>query len=144
MMQYVLAVRKGAKDWGSGLALSYSSIGRGHKITYDHIFPRAKITGLLREKYSREEDQAKVTSLVNDMANIAFLSAKENPRKSDRLPREYLNRMRHNFGEEALTAQLIPLDETLWDMEKFEAFLPARRKLIASSINEVMSDIIKM
>lgn len=143
MLQYVLAVRKGAKDWGSGLALSFTSIGKGHKITYDHIFPRGKITSLLKEKYSREEDQAKITSLVNDMANMAFLSERENPRKSDRIPREYLRRIRSTFGEEALASQLIPMEESLWEMERFEDFLIARRKLIVKAINELMDNVIK-
>jgi hypothetical protein len=141
MMQYVLAVRNSAKDWGSGLAMSFTSIGKGHKVTYDHIFPRAKLTKLLQEKYP--DDKAKVTSLVNDMANIAFLSEKENPKKSERLPHNYLRQIRDRLGEEALTSQLIPMDENLWHMERFEVFLAARRKLLVESINELLEGVIR-
>lgn len=143
LMQYVAAVRRGAKDWGSGLTLSFSSVGKSHKLQYDHIFPRVKTTALLKEKYKNEGDYKTVKTLVNDMANIAFLSAKENPSKSDRQPIEYLKRVRELYGEGALSSQFIPLDENLWEMDSYEGFSAARRHLIEHAINELMKTVLK-
>src|SRR5438309_5096689 len=60
MMQYVLAVRNGAKDWESGLALSFTNIGRGHKVTHDHIFPRSKATENLKKSTERTRRELRV------------------------------------------------------------------------------------
>jgi hypothetical protein len=138
MMSYVLAMRNSAKDWGTGLAFSLTSIGKGHKVQHDHIFPRAKTSRLLRETNPALSSQD-VKSLVNDMANIAFLSERENPHKSDREPKQYLAKIRRLYGDEALTAQYIPLEEDLWEMRNYEQFLRVRRSMLVSAINDLMS-----
>ena len=106
MMMYVLAMRNGAKDWGTGLPFSTTKLGKGHRIQLDHIFPQRKLTALLEA-----EGEKNVKALVNDMANIVFLSERENPRKAQRIPKEYLARIKSELGGEALTAQYIPLNE---------------------------------
>ena len=141
MISYVMAVRNRAEDWGTGITLNLANIGQAHKIQHDHIFPKTKLTKLLKEKYSGEDGEAKVKKLVNDMANIAFLSQRENPRKSDRTPKIYLKRIKNKFGEKALTSQYIPLDENLWEMNNYEDFLIARRKLLVVGINKLMDEL---
>jgi len=139
MMTYVLAVNNEAKDWGTGLALNLTNIGEEHKIEHDHIFPRSKLTTFLKQKY---EDEETIKKLVNDMANIAFLSRRENPSKSSRQPNEYLRAIKQRIGVDALTAQSIPLEEELWNMDRYEDFLAARRKLIVAGINRIMEQLL--
>jgi hypothetical protein len=143
MMSYVVAVRNGARDWGTGIALNLTNIGQEHKIQHDHIFPKTKLAELLKQKYPGEDGEAQVKKLVNDMSNIAFLSQRENPRKSDRLPKVYLKRILEKFGEQALTAQFVPLEESLWEMDRYEDFLVARRSLLVSGMNKLMDELSK-
>ena len=141
MMSYVLAVRNEAKDWGTGIQFSMTQFGKGHKVQHDHIFPRSKLTDFLQRKYGDRMDRVSIRTLVNDFCNIAFLSERENPRKSNRLPVQYLKKIRDNLGEDALTAQYIPLDESLWEMDCYEDFLQARRSLIVVAVNNLMRKI---
>jgi len=137
MMMYVLALRNSAKDWGTGLEFSLTSLGKGHRIQIDHIFPRARMTKLLRESYPELERKV-IRTRVNDIANLAFLSQRENPRKSDRLPNQYLGKIRKERGDEALTAQYVPLDKNLWETDRYDEFLSARRRLIVDAINSLI------
>lgn len=115
LLLYVISREMGAVDWF-----------KGHKITTTdiqdhHIFPRS----LLKKKGFER-------SVINDIANIAFLTEKANKIISKKEPFEYLQ----NIDEEKLKNQFIPLDKELWRLENFDKFLEERRKLIVKHINE--------
>ena len=96
----------------------------------------------LKQKYPGKGGEQKVKSLVNDMANIAFLSARENlVGKHTMLPKQYLGKIRDELGEEVLKGHYIPLDERLWEMENYEEFLAARRRMITAAINQFMKEV---
>jgi hypothetical protein len=139
-MSYVLARRNNAKDWGSGITFSLQHLGREFKNEYDHIFPRSKLEPHLMKRYN---DKQKVKRLVNDIANIAFLTKRNNAIKGNRLPQEYFRTIINERGEEALTAQNITLDDSLWSLENYELFLQDRRKKIVQGINNLMNSLEK-
>jgi hypothetical protein len=71
------------------------------------------------------------------MANLAFLSQKANRRILARKPADYLA----EIAEQApgrLEAQFIPMDPALWELDRYEDFIAARRKLLAKAMNEVL------
>lgn len=119
---YIAALRRGAKDWWNNLTLSGVPVGRGHKIEFHHVFPQALTKG-------RYPD-----SLRNSMANLAFLSGLGNKKVGAKDPKEYLAGV---DGQE-LRNQWVPLDPSLWDVERFEEFLEARRRLMAADLNEML------
>ncbi|MGH2661972.1 MAG: hypothetical protein ACRDH8_04025, partial [Actinomycetota bacterium] len=121
-LMYIRALRSKAKDWWNNLALADTPVGRGHKIEYHHIFPKARLKG----RYTSD--------LVDSVANLAFLSALGNKRVSARDPAKYLA----NADSQELNKQWIPSDKILWDVAKFEQFLGARRTLIADALNEML------
>ena len=41
-------------------------------------------------------------------------------------------------GEDVLTAQLVPLDPTLWEMDNYEKFLEVRRSSLIDAMNTFM------
>lgn len=137
VMSYVLTRRNNAKDWGTGLIFSLRSIGKDFKNEYDHIFPSSKLLPYLSQKYPN--DKQKVKRLLNDLANIAFLSKRHNLIKGNKLPQEYFRTIIAERGSEALTAQHITLEEDLWSLERYEDFLRERRRHIATGINELMN-----
>lgn len=126
---FLVLKQRGATDWETGVGISTSVQGKQHKIQYHHIFPKSK----LKEQYDRQ--------LVNEIANMAFIGARTNQRISSKKPTEYLRAIRDGRGEKVLTAQAIPLDEKLYEIETFEAFLTERRQRLADAVNEFLRSL---
>ena len=124
-----LALRQtDAKDWHSGLGISLSLRGKSHLVQYHHVFPRAVLT---KAGYPRRE--------INEIANMAFISGKTNRRISAKPPTEYFRTIIDERGEEALSSQAIPLDKSLWEIDRYPDFLAERRRLLAKRINELLA-----
>jgi len=125
-MLYFVLKQNGAKDWWSGLKLSKHHTGPAHAIQYHHIFPKS----LLRDAgYEKKE--------INEIANMAFIGGKTNRRILNKEPVEYLKKeVVSKRGEEALTSQLIPVEASMWEINRYRDFLGWRRNAIARAIND--------
>jgi len=121
LMAYVLARRAKAQDWFSSII-----IGGDQKLEYHHIFPKA----LLKQKYDLQKD----SRTVDQVANLAFISARANSQISNQDPVEYLSKI----AQERLVGQSVPLDSGLWTLEHFEVFLHQRRIALADGINQLL------
>ena len=130
-MLYLLTRMGEAKDWGTGLALKASLLGKMSRLEVYHIFPKAQLYE--ERKYRRPE--------VNALANFCFQTKDTNLEISDRLPEEYFPKFeaRHPGG---LTSQWIPMDQALWKMDRFRDFLEARKELLAAEFNRRMEDLL--
>jgi hypothetical protein len=115
-----------AKDWWTALQISPTHTGKPNSIQFHHIFPKKFLTSSLPDLPS---------SQIDDIANLAFISANTNQRISDDDPRDYLEPIAA-ANSVALEKQQVPLDSDLWLAENYPAFLDARRKLIANRLNE--------
>lgn len=120
LLLYVVARNEGAEDWW-----------KGHKITttdYEehHIFPRS-----LLKKAEYEY------SLIDDVANIAFLTEKANRKISNTPPEQYLSQI----DPAKLEKQFVPLDKNLWRIENYKDFLQHRRKIIVEKINKYFQSL---
>lgn len=124
VMAYVLARRNQAQDWFHGVA-----IGAGQDLEYHHIFPKA-----LLNQYYKERGQSRV---VNQVANLVFLSQRANSRIASSSPHVYLPKI----PLARLRAQYVPVDEVLWPLERYEDFVRERRKLLASAINDLLASL---
>lgn len=127
---YLLTRMGDAKDWGTGLALKSSLLGKMSKLEVHHIFPKAQLYKL---KNKRPE--------VNALANFCFQTKETNLEISDRLPEEYFPKFeaRHPGG---LASQWIPPDPELWKMKNYRDFLGARRELLAAETNKRMEELL--
>jgi hypothetical protein len=127
---YLLTRMGESKDWGTGLPLKSSLLGKMSKLEVHHIFPKAQLYKL---KHKRPE--------VNALANFCFQTKQTNLEISDRLPEEYFSvfEARHPGG---LASQWIPADPELWKLENYREFLEARRKLLAAETNRCMEDLL--
>jgi hypothetical protein len=115
-----------ATDWSSGINISVSSYGPEHKLQFHHIFPKAQLQG----KYSKAQ--------INDIANLAFIGGRTNRSISARPPSAYLPEVVTKRGQEALSAQCVPLDRSLWANDRFLEFLAERRRLLTDRINQYL------
>lgn len=114
----------GAKDWHTRLAIAFDHSGAQHKLQFHHIFPKA----YLDKKYE--------TRLVNDIANLAFISGGTNRRISAKDPAKYLDDVINNQGKELLANQCVPLEQELRNADSYLKFLETRRLLITDRLNK--------
>jgi len=133
-MLYVIAKFNKATDWANGGSLQ-DTMGDYYSIQSHHIFPQAF---LYRNGYNSENHLDK--KKVNEIGNRAFITRDANFDISDENPAEYLKKVSDKYPE-ALKQQMIPTDQSLWQVEKYNDFLVARRKMIADSINSFLGNL---
>ena len=126
-MAYLALKDLGAKDWMTGLGLSLVHQGKKHFIQHHHIFPKSKL-----KRANKEDNQ------INEIANFAFIGGGTNREITNKDPIEYLPKIVKKQGEDVLTAQLVPLDPTLWEMDNYEKFLEVRRSSLIDAMNTFM------
>jgi len=134
-MLNILAKAHGAVDWFNGAPLG-STHGNFYSIHSHHIFPQSL---LYEGEYDSESylDRQK----VNEIANRAFLTANTNLTISNKFPGKYLPGVEQNYPG-ALASQFVPVDPSLWELDRYKDFLAARRELIARKLNEFMKSLI--
>jgi len=127
---YLLTRMGEARDWGTGLPLKASLLGKMSRLEVHHIFPKAQ---LYKRKHPRPE--------VNALANFCFLTKDTNLDITDRLPEEYFQKVEAAHPG-ALASQWIPADEALWKVERFRDFLEARKVLLSGELNRRMEELL--
>lgn len=127
-MLYIVAKFNKATDWANGGSLQ-DTMGDYNSIQSHHIFPQSFLY-----KNGFESDNHLDKQRVNEVANRAFITRDTNFDISDKNPTNYLKEVNEKYPE-ALKQQMIPIDSSLWDIEKYNEFLTIRRKMIADSIN---------
>jgi hypothetical protein len=125
-LAYLAVVRRDATDWFKGIKLRRESFSDDQNIEYHHIFPKKLLNARNVDRYMRDE-----------MANIAFLSAKANRKIQAKPPKVYLEDIAANDGRR-LEAQFVPMERNLWGLDRFEDFLAERRRRLADAMNDVL------
>jgi hypothetical protein len=128
-LAYLALKAQGAKDWFSGLGLSLTHQGKLHFIQWHHVIPKS----LLKERgYEPAE--------VNEIANMAFVTGQTNRRISNKQAVDYLREVVAKQGSAALESQCVPLDETLWNTDRYRDFLIVRREALAARMNDFIRE----
>ena len=127
---YMLTRMGSACDWGNGLPLKASLLGKMNRLEVHHIFPKAQ---LYKHKYSRAE--------ANAIANFCFLTKDTNLNIRDGLPEEYFPEIESSHPD-ALASQWIPMDPKLWKLENYPEFLEARKILLAEEMNRRLEELL--
>lgn len=123
LMLYVLAQQNGAQDWFNGV-----QIGPNQKLELHHVFPRA----VLKPTYNLSSFQNRL--VVDQIANLAFLSGGANRKIGNKRPADYLT----GVDTHRLHAQYVPTDTSLYTVDRFPEFVRERRRLLAHAINELL------
>ena len=127
-LMYLAMRDAGAKDWCHHTKISLANVGSVLKVQFHHICPRARL------KAHGGYDAAE----INDIANLAFLGGSANRKISDKNPAEYLP----NISVEDRKVQCVPLDEALYNLDNYRAFISERRRLIAQMLNGYLVKIL--
>ncbi|HIL72142.1 MAG TPA: DUF262 domain-containing protein, partial [Verrucomicrobia bacterium] len=127
---YLLTRMGKARDWGTGLPLKSSLLGKMSRLEVHHIFPKAQL-------YKNNRQRAE----VNALPNFCFLTKDTNLGISDRLPEEYFPEVEEAHPG-ALASQWIPMDRKLWKIGNYPEFLNARKILLADEMNCRMKELL--
>ncbi|MER8472749.1 DUF262 domain-containing protein [Mesorhizobium sp. M1328] len=127
---YMLTRMGAAKDWGTGIALKSDLLGKMNALEVHHIFPKAQLYG---RKVPRSQ--------VNAIANFCFLTKDTNLNIRDTLPEVYFPKVEEKHPG-ALASQWIPMDESLWKIERYADFLDARKDLLAAEANRRFAELL--
>lgn len=127
-LAYLAVIRRDATDWFKGIKLHRKSFAEDQHIEYHHIFPKKHLNEQGMDRYVRDE-----------MANMAFLGQKANRRILSRLPADYLAEIADHDAAR-LEDQFVPMDRSLWELDRFKDFLAARRQLLSEAMNEVLGE----
>lgn len=125
-LAFLAVVRNDATDWFKGIRLRRDSFADDQNIEYHHIFPRKLLNARGVDRYHRDE-----------IANIAFLGQKANRKILSSKPADYLAEIAET-APERLEAQYVPMDRELWELERYDDFVKARRELLAHAMNQVL------
>lgn len=127
---YMMTRVNGARDWGSGIELKGSLLGKMSTLDVHHIFPKHI---LYEAGYTRSE--------VNALANYTFLTKDTNIEISDKPPQEYFPvYLAKTPG--AMESHWIPMDRALWEVSRYPDFLRQRRELLARAANQFLSSLL--
>lgn len=137
-MSCILIRSKGGVDWSNGLSLS-KPIGQKYSIERHHIFPKSILTNEGGYDTGKNLMHSK---RVNEIANRVPLTKSGNMDIFYSNPTEYLPKVQKN-NPGNLERFMIPMEEELWRLDRYEEFLEERRKLIADSINNFMADLLE-
>ena len=119
-----------AMDWGTGLALKSSLLGKMSALEVHHIFPKSL---LYKKEFKRPQ--------VNAVANFCFLTKDTNLQIGARSPSEYFAEVEQKHPG-ALASQWIPMDRELWKTENYLQFLEERQRLLAKAANEFIDELL--
>lgn len=125
---------KDAFCFTTGVALR-QAMGKKYKLENDHIFPFSK----LKTKGYGRENRLKY-SLAQELTNRAILTQIANRTKSATDAKDYLGGVAVK-SPNALALQCIPEDPALWEIDNYEQFLQARRKMLADALNSFLDGI---
>lgn len=133
MMRWLLKSR-GAVCFTTGLSIR-RNMGPKYQLENDHIFPYSRLKKAGFGKGNRVK-----YALAQEFTNRAILTQVANRTKSASETAGYLRSVTGRFPN-ALELQCIPQDESLWEIDRYEDFLVARRELLASRMNEFLDGI---
>lgn len=133
----LLAVIYGRQETFLALSLLYDEISWGTMSFHqDHIFPRSLFTPRrLAAAGLTPEQQARYRELVDRVGNVQLLLAQENLEKSDRDFEAWLATRDAGFRRR----HLIPEDDSLLKLDRFEEFVEAREALIRGRLQRLFA-----
>ena len=103
----------------------------------DHIFPQSALAAIKVTNPETGRPRVRYTKNVRDqMANCMLLTKGENGAggKSDTLPEDWFS----DKSDEYLDMHLIPKDRALWNIDRFEDFIEARKALIKEKFSYLL------
>jgi hypothetical protein len=119
------------------LALLYDQKNWGNMIWHvDHIFPKDRLQQkTLAENGIASDKIARYSQLRDSICNLELLTERENTQKQDKLFESWIKTRSEEFKDE----HLIPKDDTLYTLDRFEEFIAERSMLIRQRLEAMLA-----
>ncbi|SCG34891.1 GmrSD restriction endonuclease domain-containing protein [Micromonospora humi] len=121
-LSLLVALAGDARDWWYGGDILPDATD-APKLEHHHVHPPSTL-----------DDSRFDKAMINDLANLVFISGQANKKINGRSPAEYFQEL----SDEELRAHLVPLDESLRDPDSYQRFLNARRTLLTDAMNSLL------
>jgi len=112
------------RDFVSGFGIDSLTASRSNRLDFHHIFADS----ILKKTEFKDKKE--------DIANKTFLTNKSNKKLSN-FDATYLS----EYAKELLKAHLIPDDDKLWKLEKYEEFLEKRKEIMSIELNKFLGEL---
>jgi len=103
-----------------------------HIFPYNYVIKSDEMKTYMKRKHLAIHD---IKAMVNDIANITFISEATNEAIKDQPPIIYFDRFTTKASRKA---HCIPENKDLWSIDNFKRFMNERRKLLAKATNDYM------
>lgn len=138
-VMYVLTRKNNARDLETGEIINYTNFGKNNEIEHDHIFPKSKLESFFKKNKIDNSERKKI---INEIANIAFMTKRGNIIKKDDDPSVYFPKVYKKYnGEDYFKRQQIPYELNLLSYEKYQEFLNRRAKILVEEINNFLNGL---
>jgi hypothetical protein len=140
LMMYIVMRQQKATDFGLETPRQLDEI-HSSVLQLHHIFP---LNFMMTDKSAiqfRDDHRysnAEFREIVNDLANLTFISKDMNVPIRDSEPWEYL---KNQTNKAIRRAHFIPENPALWRPERFDEFLNERRRLLSTAMNALISSL---
>lgn len=121
---YLVSRVLGARDFGGGQEVAVAA-----DLRVQPLFGKVVLS---RAGYRPAE--------INAIANFVLVTPETAPEIARLRPEDYLGRAEESFPG-LLASHCLPDDPSLWQVERYRDFLAARRKLLATSANEILEGL---
>lgn len=111
------------------------NMGKKYALEWDHIFPYSVLKAIGYNMNNRRK-----YALAQEVTNRAIITQVANRGKAAKHAKEYLAQVKEKYPQ-ALRLQCIPENPELWELDRFEDFLLARRRLLAEQLNSFLQNI---
>lgn len=139
MLMYIVTRKAGATDFGND-AKDLDQIP-SEELQLHHIFPfdfMMKDSKAIEFRTAEGLSLSDYRRLINDVANLTFVSQTINSSIGNAAPWEYL---RNETNSAIRKAHFIPEDQNLWKPENYRGFLEARSRLLARAMNSLIKSL---
>ncbi len=138
LILYLTLFARSATDWTSRRRLGYSradgALDYGFVPNWHSFFPRGR-TVLRSPKFDFSEDE------VGAIANVVVLNDKPKDRRwVSSPPSKYLPASGVRAAD--LSLQLVPVEQELWEPERYRDFLSERARLLAEACNDYLAGLV--
>ncbi|MGC4888068.1 GmrSD restriction endonuclease domain-containing protein [Micromonospora sp. DT227] len=121
-LSLLVALAANAHDWWYGGEI-LPDAANAPKLEHHHVHPPSTL-----------DDPRFDKGMINDLANLVFISSQANKKINGRSPAEYFP----DLSDDELRAHLVPLHEALRSPKGYQRFLTARRALLVDAMNALL------
>jgi hypothetical protein len=137
----LLSMQYGDKRLFSLLSLLFPFVDLRNQFHIDHIFPKSQFSKTKLKKIDLEDNQDRLLTLANSLANLQLLDGAANVEKQAALPTNWMLKAFPDPDKRVAYQERHLLADIPGDIHSFEAFVAKRRDALAQKLKELLKPV---